>query len=78
MHENAMCSQSEESSSDDSFCLHIKVQCTQASFQIVPTPAHLIINLPYRLKPHHMRNQYLRARLDTCTEVNIMLPVYID
>ena len=23
-------------------------------------------------KPHHKRNQYLRARLDTCTDVNIM------
>ena len=25
------------------------------------TPHHLIINLAYRLKPHHRRNQYLRA-----------------
>ena len=24
------------------------------------------------LKPHHKRNQYLRARLDTCANVNIM------
>ena len=26
----------------------------------------------YRIKPHHTRNQYLRARLDTCANVNIM------
>ena len=26
----------------------------------------------YRLKPHHKRNQYLRARLDICVDVNIM------
>ena len=35
-------------------------------------PSHLITNLAYRLKPHHTRNQYLRARLDTCMDVNIM------
>ena len=35
-------------------------------------PTHLLTNLAYRLKPHHSRNQYLRARLDTCTDVNIM------
>ena len=37
-----------------------------------PKPHHLIIDLAYRLKPHHKRNQYLRARLDTCVNVNIM------
>ena len=26
----------------------------------------------YRLKPHHTRNQYLRARIDTGAEVNLM------
>ena len=71
MHENAICRQSEESSSDDSFCLQLKVEYTQTSLKI-PTPSHLIANLAYRLKPHHARNQYPRARLDTCTEVNIM------
>ena len=60
------------SSSDDSFCLQIKVQHTQASLKMIPTPAHLITNLAYRLKPHHVRNKYLRARLDTCADVNIM------
>ena len=33
---------------------------------------HLITNLAYRLQPHHHRNMYLRARLDTCTDVNLM------
>ena len=28
--------------------------------------------MAYRLKPHHTRNLYLRARLDTCTDVNVM------
>ena len=70
--ENALYGQSEESSSDDSFCLQLKVQCTQAGFKKVPTPTHLITNLAYRLKPYHTRNQYLRARFDTCADVNNM------
>ena len=72
MHKNDICGQSEESSSDDSFCLQPKVQCTQASFKKVPSPSHLITNLAYRLKPHHTRNHYIRERLDTCASVNIM------
>ena len=70
--ENAICGQSEESSSDDSFCLQLKVQHTQASVKKFPIPSHLITNLAYWLKPHHTRNQYLRERLDTCADVNIM------
>ena len=48
------------------------VHCTQANLQKIPKPAHLITNLAYRLKSHHARNFYLRARLDTCMDVNIM------
>ena len=71
--ESVICSQSEDYSSiEDSFCLQIKVQHTQANLQKIPKPAHLITNLAYRLKSHHTRNFYLRARLDTCTDVNIM------
>ena len=40
--------------------------------QRVPKPTHLITNLAYRLQPHHCRNLYLRARLDTCADVNLM------
>ena len=29
-------------------------------------------NLLYRLKMHENRNLYLRARLDTCADVNMM------
>ena len=32
----------------------------------------MLTNVAYRLKPHHTRNQYLRARIDTGTEVNLM------
>ena len=53
------------------------MQCTQASLKI-STLTHLITNLAYRLKPHHTRNQYLRAKLDTCADVNIIpVSVYI-
>ena len=71
--EKTICGHSENySSSEDSFCLQIKVQSIQASLKKIPTPTHPITNLPYRLKPHHTRNQYLRARLDTFTDVNII------
>ena len=70
--ENSICSQSSDlTSSDEPFCLQVKIQCTQVKVKI-PTPHHLITNFAYRLKPHHKRNQYLRARLDTCANVNIM------
>ena len=71
--DSAICSQFEDdSSSKDSFCLQVKVKHTQANLQRIPRPNHLITNLAYRLKPHHTRNLYLRARLDTCADVNIM------
>ena len=71
-HEDSICGQPEDlTSSDELFCLQVKIQCTQASSKI-PTTSNLITNLAYRLKPHHKRNQYLRARLDTHTNVNIM------
>ena len=71
--EKAICRHSADYiSSNASFCLQIKMQCTQARLKKFPIPTHLITNLAYRLQPHHTRNQYLRARLDTCTNVNIM------
>ena len=50
----------------------MKIQHAQTEGKKIPTPSHLITNLAYKLKPHQTRNQYLRARLDTCTDVNIM------
>ena len=47
--ERPICGHSEDySSSDDSFCLQIKVQHTQASLKKMPTPVHLITNLANR------------------------------
>ena len=72
MQEDSICSQSEDlTSNGESFCLQVKIQCTQASSKI-PTTAHFITNLAHKLKPCYKRSQYLRARLDTCANVNIM------
>ena len=62
----------EDSTSEDSFFLQVKIKCKQDKEQKVPRPIHLINNLAYRLKPCHTRNLSLRARLDTCTDVNLM------
>ena len=54
------------------FTCRSKLNHKQADLQKIPRPIHLITNLVYRLKPHHTRNLYLRARLDTCADVNLM------
>ena len=72
MQEDSICVQSGDlTSSDESFCLQVRIQHAQASSKI-HTASHLITNLAYKLKPYHKRNQYLRAMLDTCANVNIM------
>ena len=48
------------------------MQQSQAEGENIPAPSHLITNLAYKLKSLQARNQYLRARLDTCTDINIM------
>ena len=71
--DKSICSHSEGcSSSDESFCLQVKIQQSQAEDKKIPTPSYVITNLAYKLKPHQTRNQYLRTRLDNCTDVNIM------
>ena len=71
--ESARCSQSDEdTSSKDSFCLQVKIKHNSAGRKKIPMPIHLITNLAYRLKPHHARNLYLRARLDTYADVNLI------
>ena len=70
--DDSICGQSGEfTSSDDSFCLQGKIQHVQTKSKL-PTTHHLITNLAYKLKSHNKRNQYLRARLDTFANVNIM------
>ena len=72
MQEDFICGQSEDvTSSDESFCLQVKLQHAQSSSKI-PITSDLITNLAYKVKPHLKRNQYLRARLVTCANINIM------
>ena len=71
--DKSICGHSEDClSSDESFCLQVKIQQSQVEGKKIPTPSHLITNLAYKLNPHQTRNQYLRAILDTCADVNIM------
>ena len=71
--DKSICGHSEYcSSSNESFYLQVKIQQAQAEGKKSPTASHLITNLAYKLKPHQTRNQYLRARLDICTDVDIM------
>ena len=62
---------SDVSLSEDSFCLQVKVRKQTKGTRKPPNTTHLITNIAYRLK-HHTRNQYLRARIDTGAEVNLM------
>ena len=72
-HDSSNHSHSEDSSCDESFCLQLQNQGNHAEGKQIPNPVHLIINPAYQLKPHHTRNMYLQAWLDTCADVNIML-----
>ena len=62
----------DDSTSENSFCLQIKIKWKQAKEHRVPKATHFITNLAYRLEPHQHRNLYLRARLVTCANVNLM------
>ena len=73
VHDNVSYNHSDEdSTSEESFCLQLKIKQRQAKETKVPKATHLITNLAYRLQHHHHRNMYLRARLDTCADVNLM------
>ena len=61
-----------DSDPEENFCLQMKVHRTCISHPEVPKLVYLMANLAHRLKEHHTRNQYLRARLDTCADVNLM------
>ena len=66
-------SHSEDSSSDESFCLQLQIQSNHAEGKQIPNPVHLITSFAYQLKLYHTRNMYLQAQLDTCADMNIML-----
>ena len=55
----------------DLFVCKLRFNAHKANTKI-PTPYNLITDLAYRYKPHHKRIQYLRARLGTYANVDIM------
>ena len=63
---------SDVSLSKDSFCLQVRIRKQTKGTQKLPNTTHLITNIAYGLKPHHTINQYLRARIDIGTKVNLM------
>ena len=63
---------SDISSSEDSFCLQVRIKKQHSQKQQIPKLTHLITNIAYWLKQHHTRNQYLRARIDTSAKINLM------
>ena len=63
---------SDLSSSKDSICLQVKVRKQTKGTPKFSDTTQLIANIAYRLKQHHTRNQYLRVRIDTGAEVNLM------
>ena len=63
---------SDISSSEDSFCLQVRICKQHSQKQQIPKLTHLITNIAYWLKQHHTRNQYLRARIDIGAEINLM------
>ena len=57
------------------FCLQMKVQDKKAHTS-APVPKHLVTYLEFKVKPHKRKTKFLRARVDTCADVNLM-PVSI-
>ena len=47
------------------------MKSTQADTNCIAAQ-HLVTNLEYKLKPHKKRTMFLRARIDTCANVNLM------
>ena len=48
------------SSSDESFCLQMEIESTQAETKF-EAPQHLVTNLAYKLNPLKKKSKYLRA-----------------
>ena len=70
---SAVCGQSDASysSCEDSSCLQMQDKSAQAKTKL-NKPQHLVTNIEYKLKPHRKRTKFLRAKLDTCSNVNLM------
>ena len=59
------------SSSEDSFCLQIQAKSAKDNTE-KNNPQHLVTNIEYKLRPHRRRTKFLRAKIDTCSNVNLI------
>ena len=59
------------SESEDSFCLQMQMKKSQADQESCDTQ-HLETNLHYKVKPYGKKTRILRAKVDTCSNTNIM------
>ena len=59
------------SSSEDSFCLQMQVKSAKDNTK-KDKPQHLVTNNEYKSKPHRRRTKFLRAKIDTCSNVNLI------
>ena len=65
------------SESEDSFCVQMQIKKPQADQKSCETQ-HLVTNLQYKVKPHGKRTKFLRARVDTCSNANVMPAKHIQ
>ena len=61
----------DDSRSKDLFCLQMQIKKHQAEKESCETQ-HLVTNLQYKLKPHGKKTKFLRAKIDTCSNANVM------
>ena len=59
------------SESEESFCLQMQIKKSQADQEKCDTQ-HLETNLHYKVKPYGKKTRILRAKIDTCSNANIM------
>ena len=59
------------SSSEKSFCLQIQARSTKDNTK-KNNLHHLVTNIEYKLKHHRRRTKFLRTKIDTCSNVNLM------
>ena len=62
-------------SEEEPFCLQMKVQDKKDNTS-VPVPQHLVTNLEFKVRSYKRKIKFLRARVETCADVNLM-PVRI-
>ena len=63
--------QEDTSKSEESFCLQMQIKPQQADHESCETQ-QLFTHLEYKLKYHRRSTKFLRARIDTCSNANVM------